>query len=54
MQETSDAVTATITPLLRASSHALVIDLIVSGSSNRYPSTTNMFVLEIMLAKPGS
>ena len=54
MQETSDAVTATRAPHLRASSHALVIVLIVSGSSNKYPSTTSMFVFETMLAKLGS
>lgn len=54
MQETSDAVTATTAPLLRASSHAFVIVLIVSGSSNRYPSTTSIFVLQTVLAKHGS
>lgn len=51
MQETSEAVTATRAPLLLASIHAFVIVLIVSGSSNRYPSTTSMFVLETALAK---
>lgn len=54
MQETSEAVTATRAPLLRAYSHAFVIVLIVSGSSNRYPSTTNIFVFDIKLAKHGS
>lgn len=54
MQETSDAVTATRVPLWRASSHAFVIVLIVFGSSNKYPSTTSIFVLETMLARDGS
>ena len=51
MQETSEAVTATKAPLLRAFRHAFVIVLIVSGSSNRYPSTTSMLVLVTALAK---
>lgn len=54
MQEVSDAVTATKAPELRAISHAFFIVLIVSGTSNRYPSTTNMFVLQIELAKEES
>jgi len=54
MQETSEAVIATKAPLLRAFSHALVIVLIVSGSSNKYPSTISMLVLETALAKDAS
>lgn len=54
MQEVSEAVTATKAPELLAISHAFVIVLIVSGSSNKYPSTTNMFVLHNALAKEES
>lgn len=54
MHVTSDAVMATKAPHLWASSHAMVIVLIVSGNSNKYPSMINILVLEIKLAKEGS
>ena len=54
MQEISDAVTATKAPKLRATSHAFDMDLIVSGNSNRYPSTMSTSVLQIELAKEES
>lgn len=54
MQVTSDAVMATRAPHLRASSQAIAIVLIVSGNSNKYPSTINILVLDIKLAKHGS
>ena len=54
MQETSDAVTATRAPRSWASSQALTIVLAVSGSSNKYPSTTSTFVFEMRLSSDES